>query len=266
MKDQFYYKTKGKVYGPVRFGVLVSQLRKGELALTDSVRTQGSSEWQRVDYLMKSLIDQFPEIAGAAEVQEKLRGSTKPNSARRSSRAAGGGISSVGAVGGLFGLVGKGIEEAVLFVANFFEVLFSGFGKKHAIILLLIAGWIGLNGGYYLWSTPPSYTQEIENYRILGEVWSDLQKLREEEASPEEWSAFEAGIQPKIDAMVSDLEQGASTTDPIRMQLLWVSRDFLPKMLVDAREERSHSETLYEAHMRQAARLLTEAGQQVQQY
>lgn len=263
MKDQFFYKTKGKVYGPVKFGVLVTQLRKGELAMTDSVRTQGSSDWQRVDFLMKSLIDQFPEIAGAADVKASLSQSTKPTSSRAASRRSGGGASPLGAVGGLFSLVGKGIEEVVLFVANFFSVLFGGFHKKHAIILGLIVGWFVLNGVFYYQVTPPSYKQEVASYQALGGMWDDLRELRDKEASQEEWSAFQADVQPQIDAIVAELERGASTESPIRMQLLWVSRDFLPQMLQDAREEASHSETLFAAHMQQAARLLTEAGQPV---
>lgn len=264
MKDQFFYKTKGKTHGPVKFGVLVALLRKGELAPGDSVRSQGTNKWQRADYVMRSLVAQTPEIATSSGMQDQAHKQT--TSARiMSSRAA---ASSrrpfflVSLVGGIFAFLGNTLEAFSLFVAQIFGAVFGNIQKKHVIVLLVIGGWCGLNTLYYYQTRPP-YVEEIASYKELGALWGEIKQLRTDEASPDKWDVFQAEARPRIDDLVSELEQGATASNQIRMQLLWAARDSLPQMLTDAREEPSRSETTFATHMQLTARLLARTGQQV---
>jgi len=264
MKDQFYYKVRGKVRGPVQFGVLAALLRNGELTPDDSVRTPGSNEWQRAGIVMSSLIARFPQATNSPEAKDSDRKDspstmTRTRSTRRSVSKQ---VFAAALVEGLFAAVGNVVESLFLFVAHVCRSAFGSIQKKHVIVFLGVVGLIALNIFFYYQSRPP-YQEEIASYKALGGLWGEIRRLRTEEAPPEDWASLHSTVQPKIDTLVSELEQDATTTNQVRMQLLWASRDFLPQMFSDAREEVSNSETLFAAHMNQTAKLLAKAGQPI---
>lgn len=272
MKDQFYYKTKGKTCGPVPFVKLVDALRRGKFSVDDQVRMQGSNDWLVAGSVMKSLMERFPEIASISGMQKFTNDEPPSMKSKSSGHSTSLGISilswfyafidflkaCLGAVTG----AGSNIGE------RFTDILSALFGKlisKRALIVLAVGAVIGLSWYTIVWMNRP-YKDGVSIYNHLVIVWSNLKQLRQDKAPQEEWNQFLATTKPEIESIVSELEKSATPDDEVRMQLLWASRDFLPKMLHDSRNSPSNSETIFSKHMEYVARSLNRSGIEIQPF
>lgn len=271
MKDRFYYKTKGKTYGPVPFVKLVDALRRGKFSVDDQVRMQGSNNWLVAGSVMKSLMERFPEIANISGMQKYSNIEAAPLKTKSSTPSASVGISILSwlyavidffkaCVGATLG-AGSNVGERV---SDILSTLFAKLFSKQGFFVLAIAVWVSLSGYMFVWMNRP-YKDGVSVYNQLVSTWSNLKQLRENKATEEEWDQFLATAKPEIEKVVLELERSATPDDEVRMQLLWASRDFLTKMLHDSRESPSHNETIFGEHMEYVARSLNRSGIQVQQ-
>ena len=269
MKDQFFYQTNGRVHGPVKFVALVALLRKGSVSPQDLIRRQGTNQWQKAESVMTAVLAKYPEILDRSDTQTPTSeqpsktatasgysGQMRPHQVRASPLSVVTAVLSF--VGGIIAYVCRGAAHATSSIVRKFEA-------KHLIVTTAILAWVGANA-FYLYQQRPPYEQEVTTYKALGAIWKDFLQLRNDDATSSDWDVFRADAQPKAASIAAELEAGISARDQVRMQLLWAARDYLPQMLVDAQDASSTSESLFVAHMKEAAELLAAAGQPVPEY
>ncbi len=95
-----------------------------------------------------------------------------------------------------------------------------------------------------------------EYYETYTAIWNKHKELRSRSASDDEWSSFNQEVKRQLEPIIHDLNRTASAKRPIKQHLLWAGRDYLPLMIVDARESPSEAEELFAQHMDDARLLL----------
>ena len=127
---------------------------------------------------------------------------------------------------------------------SFLKYLF----KLWIIIPLILAVVIGL---FINFIAKDWYYDSIA-LNTYNEVWRELTELRDMKVSEQDWEDFKAKVQPEISKVTSAIEKSAHAKDTYRMELLRAGRDYLPKMLDDARESSSVSEEKFLIHIQRA--------------
>lgn len=86
-------------------------------------------------------------------------------------------------------------------------------------------------------------------FQTLNEIWSGVQAMREEDADPAEWEAFAEASHERLAKLAPVLEKTVSTSQAAR-ELLWASRDCLPKLIEPPGDEpTAEAERQFSLHM-----------------
>jgi len=78
----------------------------------------------------------------------------------------------------------------------------------------------------------------------------DLAEKRSRKVSAEDWDKFVAQTKTEFEPIVTRLQKSASVINRQDQQMLFASRDCLPKMLKDSREEVSAAERKFTQHLK----------------
>lgn len=95
----------------------------------------------------------------------------------------------------------------------------------------------------------PFSSADKGTYDQYAAIYAEMLQLRDSNASDEEWSKLTDKANTVNDAILKDLEQTASASEPAKQQLLWAGRDYLIPMLGDARNGESENEKLFKEHL-----------------
>ena len=127
-------------------------------------------------------------------------------------------------------------------------------------VLLLLASIailaIAATGTGYLYYVRNILAFEQGVYDDLSAIWSEHQALRARGASETEWEEFERRAMSQWRSAAPKLASVAGAKRRAAQQLLWAGRDYLPRMLDNARENRSLDETKFALHLARAGELL----------
>ncbi len=115
-----------------------------------------------------------------------------------------------------------------------------------AVVLLT---WMVLSS----WQSSDS-DQEV--YDVYDAIWTEIQTKRAANASQAEWKEFTERAKAQFEPFVETLKKTARTSKPLKQELLYCGRDYLPHMLMDARTEPSESEQMFREHMETAKGML----------
>ena len=233
----WYIWSDEKQIGPFFFSRLKQLARQGTLKLDARVRRGTTGEWVRAETLK--------DILFAEE--------SKPNSVEASSVAVPKPPAEVEQQPGLLTRLTRSIRErfddlifdfqqGISDRSSNFRLVFSSVGLVIVAIWLTILAVRQIDFGI-------SFTDPI---KVLSSTWEELKSKRSLKASQSEWDEFAERAQRQIKPLVVQLEKTASTSNPTDQQLLWASRDFLPKMLSDARTAESDSERKFSLHLQRA--------------
>lgn len=130
------------------------------------------------------------------------------------------------------------------------------FARKEIIVfaaMLLI--WLTVNA-VVVGSYAGSHAMERAYSREIQLISDEFQQSRRCTATDLEWDALQSRAEATLSPIVRELSKSADTKNPIRQHLLWAARDYMPKMLRDARLKPSEAEQLFERHMEESRRLL----------
>jgi hypothetical protein len=125
-----------------------------------------------------------------------------------------------------------------------------------AIVVLCIGGLATirlLNGAF---DKTVDRAQDVQKLRTLQQALAEVRALRDRGASDAEWEAAESSILTRTKPLIDDLKNTANRKQPAKQCLLWAARDTLPRFLKFSRTEGSPVEVEFEAHLREAAKLL----------
>jgi hypothetical protein len=111
---------------------------------------------------------------------------------------------------------------------------------------------LGIAGGLALllliWFFP--YSNQYST--LLADVqntYTEFIALREQNADEAQWEDLQARTEALYRDRVKELERNASPDDPASQCLLWALRDYLPKMLQEARMKKTTSEEKFEENL-----------------
>ena len=72
-------------------------------------------------------------------------------------------------------------------------------------------------------------------YHVIQDVWTQAQDLRGRNVSDTEWHQFAVASRARLEPIIADLEERASSREPARQNMLWASRDYLLPLLSQGR-------------------------------
>lgn len=125
--------------------------------------------------------------------------------------------------------------------------------KKLAPLAAVLGGAVVLFGA---WKLIGSSSYGKLPYTAYAEITNKLREMRTRKAPENEWSAFADESTATIKTHVDKLEKIASAKNRIEQELLWAGRDYLNKMLTDARDEVSKNEMTFVKHMETARKMI----------
>ncbi|MCA9112714.1 MAG: hypothetical protein KDA52_22370, partial [Planctomycetaceae bacterium] len=108
---------------------------------------------------------------------------------------------------------------------------------------------------YLAYVLPASTLTQAEVQTFLKQSVSELRRLRSTKAEEEQWDKFSQRTRDMLRDIIPQLEQSANTDDPVSIETLYLARDFLPKMLDDARQQPSQAERKFDVHMDRVERV-----------
>lgn len=103
-------------------------------------------------------------------------------------------------------------------------------------------------------------------YDVYMTVLEEARQMRSRQADKEQWGEFTRATRERLKPVVADLEDKADAGDRASLSLLWIGRDYLPRMLRDARGGPSESERQVDLHLeivRETLAQQREAGLQI---
>lgn len=103
-------------------------------------------------------------------------------------------------------------------------------------------------------------SQNIEAYAVYKEFWDEYTKLRKEKADAAAWSEFTSRTNQKIEPLVAELLETASSKRRAEQALLYVGRDCIPKMLTDGRQRPCKEEEYFIDHLATVRKVAPDAG------
>jgi hypothetical protein len=115
-----------------------------------------------------------------------------------------------------------------------------------------IGAWVLLNVIFLYW--PQSYARERGYLQTLRAIDVQMHDLRAKPTSDAEWRQFAERTRATLAPVVSDLKKSASSSEPVRQQLLWSARDLIPGTLGPRTKERDQKERLLKQYLDGAQR------------
>ncbi|MEZ6146132.1 MAG: DUF4339 domain-containing protein [Planctomycetaceae bacterium] len=116
-------------------------------------------------------------------------------------------------------------------------------------------GLVILVVNYLAYVLPASTLTQAEVQTFLKQSVTELRRLRSTKAEEEQWDKFSQRTRDMLRDIIPQLEQSANTDDPVSIETLYLARDFLPKMLIDARQQPSEAERKFDVHMDRVERV-----------
>jgi hypothetical protein len=107
---------------------------------------------------------------------------------------------------------------------------------------------------FFFW--PQSYSRERGYLQSLRSIEAEVQNLRAKPTSDAEWHEFVDHARSTLAPMVADLKKSASSSEPVRQQLLWAARDLVPHTLGPRTKERDEEEKRLKQYLDSAEREL----------
>lgn len=279
MNDQWYYRSLGQEVGPVSSVTLGELIQTGVLKTGDHVRSN-DGDWQSINV---AICEQVGVHQGAALQQPGSRQSSEhhKHSAPHSSRELRAAISEsqhylhdrnvrraqqeqdtrrsmpsipVSHLSSVL-RIPAALFEAVLALSRLaFEWLAGVIGP----IVRSKWAWIGLGVlmlALLAFFIPDQILTRSETHKFLSQTVAELRRLRTGKASEQQWDAFTRQAELRLEQMIPRLERSAQADDPVSMEYLFLARDYLPRMLVDAREQQSEAEQKFDVHMDRVERV-----------
>ncbi len=123
--------------------------------------------------------------------------------------------------------VGAALERTL---SGAFTVFSSGLRSK-VVLGFVAAGLLGW-GAY---SLPRQGISQQDAHSTLRRMVHDFRSLRDTHADAIQWDEFNRRTREELAVIVPQLEASARVEDPASLQLLWISRDYLPSILSEAR-------------------------------
>ena len=111
---------------------------------------------------------------------------------------------------------------------------------RHWDIAAALGFWILLNVLFFCW--PDHYARERQYLQTLRGVEAEAQELRTKSATELEWHQFAERTTATLAPIVNDLKKSASSSEPVRQQLLWSAHDLIPRLLGPQTKEREEQE------------------------
>ncbi|QDV48512.1 DUF4339 domain-containing protein [Gimesia fumaroli] len=254
-KDQWYFQYQGEVIGPVSRQVLLKNIRTGIIKPDTLIKTETELTWTKAESLKEIFVEAHAENKpdNSANAAAKLLSNMHHRgfqtlSEEESADSFWSKVSFSGVKPFLpnWADVSSSVAE---FLVEKLSILKYGF-KLWVILPLLLLVVSGLCIKFFAidW-----YHQKIA-YETYSHIWEDLQRLRDLEIDEHQWDSFKVDTKSKIASINSSIEKAATIQDPYSMELLRAGRDYLPRMLDDARKAPSASEKKFAIHMQKAAR------------
>jgi hypothetical protein len=125
---------------------------------------------------------------------------------------------------------------------------------RHWDIGAAVGAWILLNVLFFCWPDP--YAHERQYLQTLRGIQAEGQELRTRSAADGEWHQFAERTNAALVPIVNDLKKSASSSEPVRQQLLWSARDLIPRMLGPQTKERLEQEQRLKQYLDSAQREL----------
>ncbi|MCA9077582.1 MAG: DUF4339 domain-containing protein [Planctomycetaceae bacterium] len=279
MSDQWYYQTRGQEVGPVSSAVLGDLIASGVLRDGDHVRV-ANGEWQSLD---NSLCERIGVATQSVDgkVPPASENARNPNPVDTSSRELRTAITESQRY--LHDQILRRAQQSSRSrrlaspisgekLSNVLRIpiaVIDAFLALGGHLLSWIAVWLGpflrskwtwtslgilslICAAYYL-ST--QILTRGETHAFLSQSVAELRRLRDAEANNEQWATFAQRTSERLQTMIPRLQDAARADDPISMELLFLARDYLPLMLVDARERPSEAERKFDVHMDRVERV-----------
>lgn len=99
----------------------------------------------------------------------------------------------------------------------------------------------------------PSGKDELAKFKAIDQQFLSLQQKK---ASDAEWNSFKSKTTQELAPILKELEVNAGSDRPHLQHLLWAGRDYLPKMLDNAREKSSPDQEKFEKYLKEAERIM----------
>lgn len=270
--QQWYYRSGGRESGPIATDELVDLARNGIISSNDELRVGPSTDWiqaGQIDALFSqhsktssqsnaksSAHADSHDASGAAadviadmhrrQLRQTLNHGAGSKSGTRSTRRGERNNSSL-----YDWMNGFGVQ---------LEDIFRSLAEAVANLLMTKkALWtIGLSALVLIFVFLPYQRLFPPNpHTTCLEIWDQFKMLREQNASEATWEQFAQTSSNKLNVVAENLEKRAAVDDPVSLELLWASRDYLPQMLKDARVTVSPAETQLEQSMNKIDRIYT---------
>ncbi|MBX3436771.1 MAG: DUF4339 domain-containing protein [Planctomycetaceae bacterium] len=122
--------------------------------------------------------------------------------------------------------------------------------RSRVVWSVVICG-VSIAVGLLIYNTMTRQRRQAES---IDAIALQFRELRQREAADNEWQDFADQARKRLEMLIAELEQAARADDRTSMDLLWAARDFLPRMLIDAREGPTEAERQFEVCMRRVRR------------
>jgi GYF domain 2 len=248
-KTEWYCKISDEELGPLTTDDLQACVKDGAVTKDTLIKLGASGKWVKahtIDNLLTSNQEDLTSTVAAA---------SKALSGIDLKRAAlSGGKSSESSIKRNRSQKSTGIDLSGIFaipslIAEFLAEKLSFLGYLFRLWIIIPVFLIGSGILIYMFYITPWYYQEntFDQYQI---IWSELKQLRSEKASDEEWDNFHKTSSVKLKKTIASLKKTASAKNQEHLFLLRAGRDYLNKMLDDARLKPSQSENQFEKQMK----------------
>lgn len=256
MAEQWYWKHRREMHGPVTTEELLQLAASHRLTAHDQIKVGESGNWCRagdVEGLFPSAATP-PQTAtsetsaAAADLlanvhrqQLQLAGGSSPNNRARWRVPV--------------GVVRQFCQTCLEWSGDVLGVLLGVLirpGVRWGLAATLIVA--GIAGVAYTWNQRQTLHQRACD--SLVQIRQELTSLRTRNASPSEWAAATHKAEAQREAIVRELERASRPSDPVVLDLLWASRDYLPQILGQASTPPEAAVSRFELHLTRAKRLL----------
>ncbi|QDU80728.1 hypothetical protein Pla110_24610 [Polystyrenella longa] len=250
MRDEFYVKESTGTFGPVTFAKLVELIRAGRFTLQHSIKQGRDGKWIAAESVMRSLKHRYPELVQADIPKDQVSKSV-PEEEQFPHQVKTPPIHRVSQQKSASSLTYKlwDLQDGCA------TVLRSKVTWGIAVLLV----WASMNLYYYQKSANP-YATEKAYFQTYSQIWDESKTLRAAKADKAKWAEFESRVLPQIQIIAAELDETATPSNQLQMQLLWLGQEHLPNAIRSANAERNDAAKLVESHLNQAERLLIGAG------
>jgi|GEM_PF-2244995 hypothetical protein len=234
----WYVLTDSRQFGPIFFSRLRQMAHQGKLSRDDKARKGTEGEWVLIGDLNDVLFPTAAELESMSAREAVAE--QKPESQVQEP--------------GFLAIFANSIRDRI---EVFYESVVHGIADRLSLIRTIIS-WIALIAVFVSLATvmtnqtPSEWFFTVDPIKIYTSIWDELIAKRQANVSSAEWDKFAAEARRDITRIVARLERTASSEDRSSQQLLWAGRDYLMKMLDDARDDVSQSEERFELELQRA--------------